>query len=121
MKRLFILCAWFSLFGSGCTYTVAVSQSNIPAQRKKPVTASVSRFIILGLNFDNDFALQLGTRLKEACPQGSVRGVTTQDKLTIYFPGIFWAREAEASGYCMQQKSTAELEPEWGDLAASQE
>ncbi|HET9237586.1 MAG TPA: hypothetical protein VFO10_10065 [Oligoflexus sp.] len=121
MKRLFILCAWISLLGSGCTYTVAVSQSNIPAQRKKPVTASVSKFIFLGLNFDNDFALQLGTRLKEACPQGSVRGVTTQDMLTIYLPGIFWARETSAQGYCMPQKATASLEPEWGDLAAAQE
>lgn len=109
------------MLGSGCTYTVAVSQSNIPAQRKKPVTASVSRFIVLGLNFDNDYALQLGTMLKESCPQGSVRGVTTQDKLTIYFPGILWAREVAAEGYCMPQKSTASLEPEWGELASSQE
>lgn len=121
MKRLLPLCACIQLLVSGCTYTVAVSQSNIPAQRKKPVSASVSRFIVLGLNFDNDYALQLGTKLREGCPQGSVRGVTTQDMLTIYFPGIFWAREVTAQGYCMPQKSTAELEPEWGDFASAQE
>jgi len=116
MKRLFLLCAWISLLGSGCTYTVAVSQSNIPAQRKQAVSASVSKFIVLGLNFDNDFALQLGTKLKESCPQGSVRGVTTHDKLTIYFPGIFWAREVDAPRYFLQQYSNSSHNRQWDVL-----
>jgi hypothetical protein len=121
MKRLLSLCALLCLGISGCTYTVAVSQSNIPAQRSKPVEASVYKFIVFALTFDNDYALQLGSKLKERCPQGSVRGVTTQDTVTFYVPGIFWAREINARGYCMPSKTTASLEPELGEIASSQE
>jgi hypothetical protein len=110
MKRLLSLCALLCLGISGCTYTVAVSQSNIPAQRSKPVEASVYKFIVFAL-----------TKLKERCPQGSVRGVTTQDTVTFYVPGIFWAREINARGYCMPSKTTASLEPELGEIASSQE
>lgn len=121
MKRLLLLCVLISLGLSGCTYTVAVSQTNIPAQRSKRVEASVYKLIVLGLNFDNDYALQLATKLKARCPQGDVRGVTTQDMVTMYFPPFFWAREAKAQGYCQPHKATASLEAEWGDVASSQE
>lgn len=121
MKRLFLLVATISLSLSGCTYTMAVSQTNIPSQRNKPVEASISKFIVLGFNFDNDYALQLSTKLKERCPQGEVRGVTTQDMMTLYFLTFFWAREIKAQGYCLTKKSTASLETEWGDVASSQE
>lgn len=121
MKRLLSLCALISLTLSGCTYTVAVSQSNIPAQRNKAVEASVYKFMVLGLNFDNDYALQLADKLKERCPQGDVRGVTTQDTITMYFLAFFWAREVKAQGYCQPHKATASLEAEWGEVASSQE
>jgi hypothetical protein len=38
---------------------------------------------------------------------GAVRGVTTQDKTTLYFLQIFWSREITAQGYCVPQKATA--------------
>ncbi|MDQ3231806.1 MAG: hypothetical protein M3Q07_08305 [Pseudobdellovibrionaceae bacterium] len=121
MKRLLLLCALISLSLSGCTYTMAVSQTNIPAQRSKVVEATVSKFMILGLNFDNDYALQLSTQLKERCPQGDVRGVTTHDTVTLYFLAFFWSRDIKAQGYCQPHRTTASLEPEWGDVASSQE
>ncbi len=121
MKRILALLSLVSLTLSGCTYTVAVSQSNIPAQRNKPVEASVSKFMVLGLNFDNDYALQLTERLKERCPQGDVRGVTTQDTVTLYLLLFFWAREIKAQGYCQPRNATASLEAEWGEVASTQE
>lgn len=121
MKRLLFLCTLLGLGINGCTYTMAVSQSNIPAQRNKPVEANVYKFIVFALTFDNDYALELGSKLKESCPQGAVRGVTTQDTVTFYIPGIFSAREINARGYCMSSKSTAYLEPELGEIAAAQE
>jgi hypothetical protein len=121
MKRLLSLCALLSLTLSGCTYTVAVSQSNIPAKRKKPVEASVYKFMVLGLNFDNDYALQLANQLKDRCPDGDVRGVTTQDTITMYLLTFFWAREIKAQGYCTPRKATASLEVEGGDIASLQE
>ncbi|WP_141734671.1 hypothetical protein [Oligoflexus tunisiensis] len=121
MKRLLALCALMSLTFSGCTYTMAVSQTNIPAQRKKPVEVSVKKFIVLGFNFDNDYALDLTRKLQERCPQGRVRGVTTHDTVTLYFLAFFWAREVKAQGYCLPQQNTASLEAEWGDIASSQE
>jgi len=121
MKRLILLVATICLNLSGCTYTMAVSQTNIPSQRNNLVEASVSKFIVLGFNFDNDYALQLSTKLKERCPQGVVRGVTTQDMMTLYFLHFFWEREIKAQGYCLAKKSTASLDAEWGDLASSQE
>jgi hypothetical protein len=119
MKRLFFLPALIGLILSGCTYTVSVSQSNIPAQRKKPVEASIYKFMVMGLNFDNDYALQLATELKERCPGGDVRGVTTHDMVTLYFLGFFWAREVKAQGYCLPHREHADIEAGWEDLAFS--
>lgn len=102
-----------------CTYTAAVSQTNIPADRKKVVQASVEKFMVLGFNFDNDYALRLSDKLKEACPRGEVRGVTTHDKVTLYFLAFFWKREISAQGYCTaHRQSKASIEPEWSELAS---
>ncbi len=107
---------------NACTYTQAVSQTNIPADRKKVVQASVEKFIVLGFNFDNDFALQLTDKLKGACPGGEVRGVTTHDTRTLYFLAFFMKREVSAQGYCTtHRKSQASIEPEWSELASYRE
>lgn len=100
-----LLTACFSL--GGCTYTMAVSQTNIPVLRSKPVEVATERFIFLGFNFDNDYALQLSNKLKESCPQGDVRGVTTQDTVTLYLFYILWAREIKARGYCIPERNPA--------------
>lgn len=121
MKRLLTLCAMMSLSLSGCTYTSAVSQTNFPANRTKPVHAMVEKFIVLGFNFDNDYALQLTSKLKDACPQGDIRGVTTHDQIVVYFGPFLWARKVQAEGYCLPHRAMADLEPAVGDVASSQE
>jgi hypothetical protein len=115
MKRLLAPALLMSLLFSGCTYTMAVSQTNIPVQRKKQVEASVKKYIVLGFNFDNDYALDLTRKLQERCPQGRVRGVTTHDTVTFYLLFFFWAREISAQGYCLPQQNTASLEADWSE------
>lgn len=121
MKRVLLFLGLSSLSMNGCTYTNAVSQTNIPLNRSKPIEASVDKFIFFNFNFDNDYTLQLASKLKKRCPQGDVRGITTQDKTTLYFLFIFWSREVTAKGYCQAHKTTAALEPEFGEVASSQE
>ncbi|MBF0441315.1 MAG: hypothetical protein HQK54_05370 [Oligoflexales bacterium] len=91
----------------GCSYTAAVSQTNIPADRGKVVKTSVYKFIFLGFNFDNDEVLRLTKQLQEKCPNGDVRGVLTKDIRTMYFLFFFWARETFASGFCQQHGKVA--------------
>lgn len=85
-----------------CTYTSAVSTTNIPAQRSRSVTASSKRYIVLGLVFDNDEVLSLPDKLADKCPGGAVRGITTHNMKTMYFLDLFWAREVVASGFCVK-------------------
>ncbi|MES2745294.1 MAG: hypothetical protein V4655_07695 [Bdellovibrionota bacterium] len=110
MKRhLKILLPSLLLFGAlnGCAYTSAVSLTNIPAQRDKPVEVSVKRWIFLGFNFDNDQVNEIIPKLKEKCPNGSVRGILTKDLTKAYFLAFIWARETIAKGYCVTSKSVA--------------
>lgn len=107
------------LLNKGCTYTTAVSQTNVPVDRTKVVQASVEKNIVFGFNFDNDFSLQLIEKLKQSCPGGEIRGVTTHDKVTLYFLFIFWKRHVEAQGYCVpQRKAHASIEPSWDDFSS---
>lgn len=92
---------------SACTYTAAVSQTNIPAARNKPVEAEVRKFIVLGFNFDNDEVYKLVEKLKAQCPGGQVRGILTQDMRTLYFLFFFWARDTVAKGYCVGPQRVA--------------
>lgn len=122
MKQLLLLMVGLlSLSLSACTYTAAVSQTNIPSNRSKAVHAKIEKFMILGLNFENDYVLRLTSRLKEQCPQGDVRGVTTHDQATLYVLAFFWKREIEARGYCIPHKNTASLDADWGEVASAQE
>lgn len=90
---------------SACTYVTAVSQTNVPKQRDKPVRAETKRYIILGFNFDNDYPYLLVQKLQEQCPKGQVRGLMTKDTLTMYFLVFFWSREQKAEGYCVPYHS----------------
>ncbi len=113
-----LLCLALPLLG-GCTFTSAVSQTNIPADRKKVVEASVERFIVLNFNFDNDYALRLSEKLKETCPGGEIRGVTTHDTITYYFLVFFMKRQISARGYCtLSRQAKASIEPDWSDLTS---
>ncbi len=103
---LIVLSLLFSTMNA-CTYTAAVSQTNIPIQRNKPVEATVHKFIFLGFNFDNDEVYQLVEKLKTQCPDGQVRGILTQDMRTMYLLFFFWARDTVAKGYCVSSKAVA--------------
>lgn len=90
-----------SLGTMACTYVNAVSQTNLPQQRRKVVRAQTQRYIFLGFNFDNDYPYRLIDRLKSQCPDGRVRGLLTKDTTTLYFLFFFWSREQLAEGYCV--------------------
>ena len=93
----------FSLFEIvGCTYTTAVSTTNIPANRNRKITAKTERYIILGFVFDNDEVLALPSMLADKCPGGVVQGITTQNMNTLYLLEFFWKREVVATGYCVK-------------------
>jgi hypothetical protein len=92
----------------GCSYTTAVSTTNIPANTRKKVTATTKRFIILGLVFDNDEVLDLPRKLQDKCPEGAVRGITTHNINTFYLLAFLWQREVVATGYCVKQSITAQ-------------
>ena len=96
--------------GASCTYLNSVNQTNIPAPKGRPVSADFYEFMFFGFNFSNDDALQIAKDLRASCPHGDVLGVTTKDMTTLYVLFIFWAREIEASGYCVS-KQTARVSP----------
>ena len=93
---------------SACTYTRAVSETNVPRERGRPVEVTVKKNIILGFNFDNDEVLQLTHKLREKCPSGSVRGIMTQDLTTLYLGFFYWERKTQAKGYCVNGSGVAD-------------
>jgi hypothetical protein len=93
---------------SACTYTRAVSETNVPRERGRLVEAAVAKNIILGFNFDNDEVLQLTRKLRDKCPSGSVRGIMTQDLTTLYVGFFYWERKTLAKGYCVNGSGVAD-------------
>lgn len=81
-----------------CASVNSVSLTPIPSQRGKTVRASVSKTVILGLTFDNDFINPLVDDLKRQCPNGMVSGILTKDE-TIHYLFVYTHR-VTASGYC---------------------
>lgn len=87
---------------SGCTSLQTVSLTSIPAQRSNVVKAEVSKTIILGFNFDNDFVDQLESQLKNKCANGQITGILTKDEVVDYFLMIVWKHQVTATGYCVK-------------------
>ena len=85
---------------SACTSLHTVSLTSIPAQRSNKVTAEVSKTIILGFNFDNDFVDDLENQLKNKCPNGIISGILTKDEIVDYFIMFVWKHHVVATGYC---------------------
>lgn len=83
---------------SGCASVNSVSLTPIPSQRARAVKAEVSKFIILGFNFDNDFVDPLIDQLKQQCPNGVVSGILTKDEMISYF--LAHTRRVTATGFC---------------------
>lgn len=95
-----------TILTSGCTYTRAISQTNIPSERGRVVEASVERMMFLGIAFDNDDVPKLVEKLREKCPNGVIRGILTKDLSTSYL--IVIERKTMAKGYCIKEHVAAE-------------
>ncbi|MBC7533746.1 MAG: hypothetical protein H7318_19435 [Oligoflexus sp.] len=108
---------------ASCTYTAAVSLTNIPAQRQAPITATVEKMVFLGLNFDNENVFQLSSKLRSQCEGGQVKGILTKDMRTYYFFAFVMSQKTTASGYCVRRGSKTadgfEQHPEQAGLMAS--
>ena len=91
----------FVLLLSNCASINSVSLTPIPPQRNNPVQAQVSKTIILGFNFDNDFVDSAVEDLKNKCPNGRVTGLLTKDENINYFLYIVWKKQITAKGFCV--------------------
>ncbi len=87
---------------SGCVSLNTVSLTSIPAKRDRQVQAEASKYIFLGLSFDNDFVDEMTGQLKQKCPDGMISGILTKDEAVNYFLYIFWRHHVTATGYCSQ-------------------
>jgi hypothetical protein len=87
---------------SGCVTLNSVSQTQIPEDRSRQITAESSRLIILGLNFDNDYVDLVSRKLRAQCEGGEVRGILTKDEVITYFLFVDRRRVA-ATGYCVHK------------------
>lgn len=99
MKLLILL-----LTLTSCAALRSVSQTSIPADKSKKVTAVAERGIFFAFNFDNDYVDTLTMKLIEQCPDGSVEGITTKDEVIVYFPIIYHKSIVSAEGYCTKAR-----------------
>lgn len=89
-----------SLFTS-CAYVRSVSQTSIPKNKSKKVTAKVERNIIFLFNFSNEYLTDITQQLVDQCPSGSVKGILTKDEAITYFPIVWHKNVVTAEGYCV--------------------
>lgn len=100
MKLILILL--FTL--NSCAVLRSVSQTSIPKNKSRKISASVERHIVFMLNFDNNYVDQLTQKLIDKCPKGSLEGVTTIDEVFVYFPIIYHKSVISAQAYCTKAK-----------------
>lgn len=86
------------LLSAGCASLNSVSLTPIPSNRSKLVKAEVSKFIILGFNFDNDYINPLVDNLKSQCPNGVISGILTKDEIISYV--LAHNHRIVATGFC---------------------
>lgn len=96
--KLFLSFVVFGLLG--CASVNSVSLTPIPSNRAKQVRAEVSKVIILGFSFDNDFIDPLVSDLKNQCPNGVVSGILTKDETISYL--LVFKKRVIATGFCSQ-------------------
>ena len=95
-----ILVPLLSLTLAACASLNSVSITPIPAARQNQVSAESERWLILGLNFDNDYADRVSADLARRCPDGKVSGILTKDESYMYFLFFVMKRKVTATGYC---------------------
>lgn len=89
---------------TSCSQLRSISQTSIPRDKSKVVTAKVENGVILMLNFNNDYLDLLPQKLIDQCPNGSVKGILTKDENILYFPMIYHKNIVTATGYCVEPK-----------------
>lgn len=104
MKNLLLFLSLVFILSS-CSHVSSVSQTSIPKNKSKVVTAKVENGIIFLLNFNNDYLNDLTQKLIDQCPNGSVKGILTKDENITYFPIIYHKNIVTASGYCVSGKT----------------
>ena len=83
---------------TGCAGLHSVSMTSYPKDRKRPVQAEVSKFVILAFNFNNDFVHDLTPKLQQQCPNGKVTGITSTYETRHY---VFAHRMiVRSQGFC---------------------
>ena len=90
---------------TSCASVNSVSLTPIPVDRRSPVKVEVSKVIVLGFNFDNDFVDQVVSDLQRKCPKGKVTGILTKDENINYFLYIVWKKQITATGYCVDMSA----------------
>lgn len=90
---------------SSCASLQSISVTDIPKQRSNMVTADASKFVFLGLTFDNDFINRLSDDLSRQCRGGKVSGIMTKHETYFYF--IAHTVKVRAQGYCVKGKTKA--------------
>jgi hypothetical protein len=105
--RISLISLAFLMTLSGCASLNSVSVTPIPANRTAQVSAEASRWIILGFNFDNDYADEVTKKLSDTCPGGKISGILTKDEVYMYFSVFVLKRKVVASGYCQKSAKVA--------------
>ena len=103
MKKLISLLLLINIISS-CAYMASVSQTSIPKDRSKKVSAKVENNIIFLFNFSNEYVESIPNQLISQCPNGSVKGILTKDENITYFPIVFHKSVITAEGYCVNNR-----------------
>jgi len=88
-----------AILNTGCVTLQSVSLTQIPKKRSKAIKAESSKFLFLGIAFDNDHAEAVNNSLMQKCPNGKVEGVFTQHYNTNYFL-VLVKSTVEVHAYC---------------------
>lgn len=86
---------------TGCASLHSVSVTSIPQNRNQKVSANVSKWIVLGLNFNNDYVDELTESLRRKC-DGKVTGILTKYESKLFL--IASKNEITATGFCNSEK-----------------
>ena len=102
LKKYFYTALVITALGlsTSCATLSSVSLTQIPKVRTNKVMADSSRWIFLGLNFDNDYVEKVTADLRSQCPNGKVTGILTKFMTRTYL--ILWKNTIQAQGYCIK-------------------
>ncbi len=99
MKIVYVIICSFMM---SCVHLNSVSLTQIPDSRNQEIEAESERLIILGFNFDNDYADRMMEKLSSQCKGGHVKGILTKDEAINYFLWLIHKRRIVARGYCVK-------------------